>query len=277
MRIDPYDQDWMAQLTAAAASLKPPHQLHMLVDAAFVPGLHRSLPSPATPEVAPRLLFEALPSCGPETQDVSPLLLLVDEARLADKGFKQWLSQCDGLPMLHAIVTTDSIQAFGMRLEQWCVVHADGDRFNFRFPDTRRIAGIYQHLNPSQRAHLVGPATSWHYMGRDGRWKTLPELPMQASAEPLDTRLTAQQFAALLSDSEADSVLLVLDDRGYAWTQPHSINHATVQTALDLADRSSLDEPTKVNWCEACLSDSQLLNVGRPLENLQRWLAENVA
>ena len=273
MLIDPYDRDWMPQLTAIAASLQPNHQLHLLVDAAFLPGLHRSLPLSSRLGLAPRLLFEALPSCDPGTQDVSPLLLKVDEARLADKAFRQWLSQCDGWPMLHAIVTTDSIHALGIRLEQWCVVQADCDRFNFRFPDTRRIADIYRRLNPSQRAHLVGPATAWHYIGRDGRWKTLPELPMQASADPLDTRLTAQQFAALVSDSEADSVLLVLDDRGYAWTQPHSVNHATVQTALDLADRSALNELIKVDWCEACLSDCRLLNAGHPLENLQRWLA----
>lgn len=154
-------------------------------------------------------------------------------------------------------------------------MNADGDRFNFRFPDTRRIAGIYQHLNPSQRAHFVGPATSWLYMGRDGRWKALPELPLDATVAPLDTRLTAQQFAALVSDSDADSVLLILDDRGYPWTQPHSINHATVQAALGVSRDQLPDEPTKVGWCEACLSDGQLLTAGHPLENLQRWLAQN--
>lgn len=275
MMIDAYDPYWFEQLTDAAVTLKPAQQLHLLVDAAFLPGLHRNLPNHANAYEAPRLLFEALPSCSPDTQDVSPFLLLVDETRLADKGFQRWLSQCDGFPMLHAITTTESTQAFGLRLEQWCVVNADGDRFNFRYPDTRRIGGIYQHLNPSQRAHFVGPATSWRYIGRDGRWKALPGLPLEPPAVALDTRLTARQFAALVSDSDADSVLLILDDRGYSWTQPHSINHMTVEAALDVSKRLSLDEVTQVDWCEACLSDGQLLKAGNSLENLQRWLAQN--
>jgi len=275
MMIDPYDQDWLEQLTAAALAL--PQRLHLLVDSAFVPGLHRSLPNNGKTYDAPRLLFEALPSCGPETQDVSPLLFPVDQARLVDKGFRRWLSQCDGFPMLHAITTSESTRALGQRLEQWCVVVADGDRFNFRFPDTRRIAGIYRHLTPLQRAHFVGPAISWRYIGRDGRWKALPDLPLTLPAVPLDTRLTAQQFAALVGDSDADSVLLILDDRGYPWSQPHSINHATVEAALDVSKRLPLDEATQVDWCEACLSDGQLLKAGNALENLQRWLAHNTA
>lgn len=103
----------------------------------------------------------------------------------------------------------------------------------------------------------------------------MSDLPLQAATEPLDTRLTAAQFAALVNDSDTDGILTILDDRGYPWTHQHSVNHATVAQALKVFADLVEDEPTKVDWCEACLSDAQLLHAGRPVENLQRWLARN--
>lgn len=277
MMIDPYERDWLQQLTDQAASLDSQQHLYLLLDSAFVPGMHRSLPLNGVGSREPRLLFESLPSCGPDTQDVSPLLLQLDQTMLAEPGFQRWLSQCNGYPMVHAITTHEALSELGQRLEQWCVVNADGQRFNFRFPDTRRIRGIFGQLNPSQRAHFVGPAISWHYVGRNGRWQTLSDLPLQPAAEPLDTRLTAAQFAALVSDSDADGILTILDDRGYPWTQSHSVHHATVVRALEVSEGLVRDEPTRVDWCEACLTDVQLLSIGRPVDNLQRWLAQNTA
>ena len=275
MMIDSYVEGWLEQLLEQAASLRPNQHLHILLDSAFLPGIHRSVPTHAAGDQAPRLLFESLPSCDPDTQDVSPLLLQVDPSTLAGQGFQRWLSQCNGYPMVHAITTHESLSELGQRLERWCVVNADGQRFNFRFPDTRRINGIFERLNHSQRAHFVGPAISWRYIGRNGRWQTLSDLPLQAATEPLDTRLTAAQFAALLNDSDTDGILTILDDRGYPWTHQHSVNHATVAQALEVFADLVEDEPTKVDWCEACLSDAQLLQAGRPVENLQRWLARN--
>jgi hypothetical protein len=272
MLIDKFSPDWLQQLESWVQSLQADEHIFLLLDTAFTPGLHRALAAAVPAEQAPRLLFESLPSCDASTQDVSPALLPFLSNDAQNPKLRQALLRCDGWPMVHAIITSESLQELGQRLEKWCVVEADGQRFNFRFPDVRRLPGIFSHLTAEQRAHLVGPAKAWHRVGRDGHWQRLDGLPVAPAVDPLDTRLSAVQFAAMVDDSEADGILTILADRGLRWQQPHSEVFALVTAALHVAHGQALDEGTRIDWCEACLRDHTLLH-DQPLAHLQRWLA----
>jgi len=272
MFINRFAPDWLQQLDAWAAGLQDSERLFLLLDTAFVPALHRDVAAALPPARVPRLLFDALPGGSTATQDVSPALLsyCVDEAH--NDRLKTVLRRCDGWPMVHAIVTPESQQALGQRLARWCVVEADGQCFNFRFPDSRRLPGIYRHLTAAQRAQLVGPALQWRFIGRDGAWQRLPGLPLAPTTEPLETRLNAAQFAAMVDDSEADGILMLMKDRGVNPARPHAEQFAAVAQALTWAQERALDKATCVDWCEACLQDPALLQ-DQPAEQLERWLA----
>jgi len=58
------------------------------------------------------------------------------------------LEQCEGLPMLSAIVTSDSIDVLAEQLAAWCTMVTGGDYFNFSFYDTQRLPAIFAGLMP---------------------------------------------------------------------------------------------------------------------------------
>lgn len=116
------------------------------------------------------VLFALLPGCSEEAADASPFLTPFDPA---DKTLKALLRRCDRWPMLSVIATPESIEQLVRRLSAWCVIEVDGQAFNFRFPDTRRLPAIVDVLNPTQRAQFLGPATGWTYIGRNGCWHAL--------------------------------------------------------------------------------------------------------
>lgn len=181
----------------------------------------------------------------------------------------------------------DPLQSGTQRLAAWCVLEADGQNFNFRFPDTRRLPGMLKALSAQQMAHFVGPVGTWQSMGRNGQWQVplaLERLPLLPATQPLDTRLTAAQFNAMLADGEADGILLALQDRGHTWNRPHSKVYAAIAQALHIADAAqalALDDAKRMDWCEACLADPALLATGPEAEptpqKLQRWLENNRA
>lgn len=284
MLIDTFAEHWLAQLETWATALVPKENLYLLLDTACVPGLHRSLAAALPAGQSQRLLFESLPGCSDAVRDVSPLLVPYTAGLSEHPKLRRALQRCDGWPMVHVIRSAESLQELGQRLEAWCVVDADGQYFNFRFPDTRRLPGIWQHLSAGQRAHLVGPATAWSFIGRDGQWQALNGLPTVATQEPLDTRLTAAQFGAMVADSEADGVLTLLLNRGHTWSRPHSEVYADIAQALHIADAAgalALDDATRIDWCEACMADPALLATYPQAEpgqqKLQRWLKDNRA
>jgi hypothetical protein len=121
-----------------------------------------------------------------------------------------------------------------------------------------------------QRAELAGPASAWHYIGRDGSWKSLqvPQSHHPAASDPI---LDAAQFATMIADSEPDEVLTLLHDRGRQWAQPHSKIYAQVSEALRAADEATLETDLRLDWCEACIGDSSLLVDGKAGEELARW------
>lgn len=139
--------------THVRRSLRHPDRPYVLVDAAFVPGLHKKLANDRK-----AILFASLPGCTEEAVDASPFVTLLDPA---DRALKALLLRCDRWPMLSVIATPESLQQLASRLSAWCVVEVDGQRFNFRFPDTRRLPAIFDTLSLTQRAQLLGPAKSW--------------------------------------------------------------------------------------------------------------------
>lgn len=241
MLINAFNEDFFDILDARAAQVSAPRGLYLLVDGAFVPGLHKTLEAERK-----SLLFSSLPSCNDDAADASPFLT---PYTLQDKRMRLLLRRCSGWPMLSLIETPESLAQLSDRLSAWCVVDADEQRFNFRFPDTRRLPAIFQALNAMQRWQFTGPAVRWSYMNREGHWNELDVTP--SNVEPASNPgLDMRQFAALVDDSRADEVLMLLGDRGHAVGQHPSASRARVTAALGVTAGSELLDDEVLDWCE---------------------------
>lgn len=250
MFIDSFQDNWLDVLAKRTAALPDYINLYLLLDGVFVPGIYRTRPFADSGESAVHLLFEVLPGCTDAVKDVSPFLVSIRETdgslvhRLPSR-----LSPCSGFPMVSAIATTESLDKLGQRLAAWCVIENDGQRFNFRFPDTRRLPGLYGALNPGQRVQFCGPMIFWTYIGRDGAWADL-EVAGQKSDIASNPQLGDEQFGRMVEDSAADEVLFRLAYRGFAPVGSHCVLHATVSSALITAREAELDEDLRAEWCE---------------------------
>jgi hypothetical protein len=262
MLIDTFAEDSLAVLTARAADLPPSHHLYLLVDGAFVPGLHKLLR-----EDAKAILFESLPGCNDETRDASPFLTPLS---LPDKTVVRLLKRCDGWPMVSAIETTETLRELAERLAAWCVVEADGQRFNFRFADTRRLPAIFNTLSALQRASFAGPAVRWSYVARDGRWR---ELEIDGASAEIATEpvLDQRQFSVLVDDSRVDEVMVRLADRGNAMHAHPSRSHALLISAIRAADAAKLDDQRLLDWCEWYWRNDALQDESATALSLNVW------
>ena len=241
MLIDAFKEDFFDTLDRRAAQQSAPNRLYLLIDGVFSPGLHKGVATECK-----ALLFASLPGCNGETADASPFLTpyIPNDKRM------HWLvRRCSGWPMLSLIETPESLAQLTARLSAWCVVEADGQRFNFRFPDTRRLPAIFRTLDAAQRAQFTGPVVRWSYINREGRWNELDVTSV--NVEPVaDPVLDGQQFAALVDDSRADEVLVLLGDRGYEVHKHPSVSHARVAAALPVAVSANLADEEVLDWCE---------------------------
>ncbi len=240
MLTDPFAEDWLDILHQRFRDRPAAHALHVLVDGAFVPGLHRRIGVDRK-----ALLFEGLPASGPSTLDVSPFIVPFDPE---DRALRAVLRKCQGWPMVSVIESPEPWPDLAARLAAWCIVEADGQRFNFRFADTRRLPVIVKTLERAQRGQLTGSAVSWSYIGRDGNWKTLA---LEGSGEPIATapRLEDARFALLVEDSRADEVLARLADHPHRGAYRPSQAHALVSSALAPALEAGLGDGDIVGWC----------------------------
>jgi hypothetical protein len=262
MLIDTFAADFLQVLEKRAAALDPAHHLYLLVDGAFVPGLHRMLRSDGK-----GILFESLPGFREETKDMSPFLV---PFRPANRTMTRLLRRCDRWPMVSAIETTESLRELSDRLAAWCVVEADGERFNFRFADTRRLPGIFNTLSPAQRAAFCGPAVRWSYVSRDGRWHELEinRLSAPPAAEP---KLDQRQFASLVDDSRVDELMAQLSYRGNA-TYNHPVrSHELLTAALKTATKAELSDEHIVDWCEWFWRRDALQGESAAALSLESW------
>ncbi|MFC0253881.1 DUF4123 domain-containing protein [Massilia consociata] len=240
MLTDPFADDWLDVLQQRFRERPAGHELHLLIDGAFVPGLHRRIAAGRK-----ALLFEALPASGPSALDVSPFVLpFVPD----DRALGPVLRGCQGWPMVSVIATPEPWRELAARLAAWCVIEADGQRFNFRFADTRRLPAILKSLDRTQHAQFCGPAVSWSHMGRDGNWRTLA-LGGAGDAIATAPQLDDAQFAALVEDSRADEVLAQLAAHPDRAAYRPSQAHALISSALAPALKAGLGNRELVDWC----------------------------
>jgi hypothetical protein len=256
MLIDAFTPNWQDRLTDM-------RQPFLLIDGAFLPALYREVrkAGPVT------LLFEHLPGCTDTTRAVSPFLVTYSSSSIS---LKRSLAKCSGWPMLSAIETLESMEELATRLAAWCIVENDGQRFNFRFPDTRRLPALFDSLSPAQRGSLAGPASRWSYIGRDGTWY---ELALAESAQAVAERpfLDDDQFAAMVGDSEVDETILLLRDRRPLPDQRPSERYAIVSAARRVAVVSRLDRDLILDWCEDCLHNTIRLTEIDAIATLMAW------
>ena len=276
MLIDAFAANWMNtpnRLASLAGDVR------LMLDGAFCAGLHRSIRARLRSDASVGFLFEALPSCTDESRDASPFVFSHEPANV---GLARLLERCDGLPMMHCIQTDESPAGLAARLGSWCAVEADGQRFNLRFPDTRRLPGICAALTSAQRQEFFGPARSWRFVGRDGRWADLdlsrvdPVSSARVAVSPSFgcPQLDATQFASMLDDGEADAVLAVLQERGNHWSGQHSEVYFAVHAALIVARRAGLNHALTLGWCEACAQQTSQLDDGDGSAALSRWASQ---
>lgn len=241
MLIDDFSDGWLDELNERARAAPEGHHLYLLIDGAFVPGIHR--------RIAPdrkAVLFESLPGCSDDARDASPFLtpFIPDDAALV-----RTLRRCGGWPMLSLLETPEGLRQLSARLAAWCVIEADGQRFNFRFADTRRLPGILDTLDARQRGELVGPAVAWTHIARDGTWR---EIAIARSNEGIASEpiLTDPQFTALVDDSHVDTVLLLLSLRGCVMDELPSRRYLRTAVAISTATAAKLSDDEVLDWCE---------------------------
>jgi hypothetical protein len=257
MFIDPFRNDWLVTLEERATSQPDDVNVFLLLDGVFVPGMHRTRPFIDSRTKAPHLLFEALPGCTDQIRDASPFLVPIRPAggSLAPR-LASCLAPCSGMPMVSAIATTEDLDQLGRRLAAWCVIENDAQRFNFRFPDTRRLPGIYAALTAEQRAQLCGPMCFWAYIGRDGAWMDL-DVVGQDSNIASNPELNNEQFGRMVDDGIADEILFRMTYGGVAHDGLHSDLHAIVCSALATAHAGRLEETLRFEWCMHIVNDGR--------------------
>lgn len=272
MFIDTFSAHWQHRLDERHGCLDSNTQLYLLLDGVFVPDIYRAV-QPALGARSVSMLFERLPSCSDATRAVSPFLL---PYRPASAQLARVLSRCSGWPMVSAIETSERIEDLTARLAAWCIVENDGQRFNLRYPDTRRLPGLWAVLTPLQRRTLAGPASNWCYMDRDGTWQalTLPQDPHSIADRP---QLDEQQFATMVADSEADEILALLRSRRRLPDIKPSQQHALVQHALRLARRDQLDMESHPEWCDFFLQKGLHMDDSEGAIMLGAWMAAEMA
>lgn len=269
MLIDSFQTSWRSDLQQFHAALPEGASLILLIDGAFVLGIFRKLGSVCKPV----LLFELLPGCSNNARDVSPFVVSFDPR---DRSLSRVLAHCDGWPMISAITTRESAEQLAERLAAWCLIEVDGQKFNFRFPDTRRLPAIFDTLTPSQRRQFAGSAFEWRYIGRDGGWRNLPVKPDDDPPPTAEqATLDEHQFADLLKDSESDEVWVQLLDRGIQTHLSPSQCNSLLSNALFIAKRDGMDESTKLRWCMDCIEEACQSDLDALRRRLVKWNSDN--
>lgn len=268
MLINSFEPNWVEVLAARATEVDGGVSHYLMLDGAFKPGLHLDVCAIAGSD-AISLLFDSLPGCDADVRDVSPFLLQYDSSAL--RKVATVLKKCDGWPMVSALSTTESLAELTARLAAWCVIYADEQRFNFRFPDTRRLPGIFNTLTPTQQGQFAGPAKIWSYINRNGLWS---DLALTATSEPIEKSspvLDSVQFALMVAESETDEILAVLSGQRRLPDRPVFQLYDLASQALRFADSSAMTYVQRRDWCEMCLAEDEVLDDLALANKLRYW------
>lgn len=249
--IDKFQDDWIDWLDSTLAQVRPAENLILLLDGAFIPGIHNAVRKARPGDSEVHRLFDFTGNDNEKAQNVSPMVI---QYAPHHPVFKKVLTQFDGNPMVSAIITTETAEMLAARLAAWCLVECDGQTFNFRFPDTRRFPGIFKALTEKQRQELAGPARQWSYIGRNGFWQSIDINPSETPVA-IAAKLNESQFAAIVEDSQADEILYVLQCQARQWPRQHSEVHATIVRAIAAAKVLDLEGSRLNSWCEACVDN----------------------
>lgn len=244
MIVDKFSGHWLTELDARAKdAFSSNRRLYLLIDGAFVPGLHRRISV-----CYKKSLFASLPGADDKAIDVSPFLTPFSSG---DKIVNALLRDCCGWPMVSAIETPDSLEQLASRLSVWCIIDVGGQRFNFRFADTRRLPAIFSILTEVQRSEFVGPAVRWSYTARNGQWCELDV--RYSSAKPaVEPGLTEAQFSDLVADSLVDEIMVALRGRGHGVFMSPYQSYKLICLALEAASsiETVLADMDLIDWCE---------------------------
>ena len=258
--INDFAEDVLDQLRSMVAASQ--HPSHLLIDGVFLPSMSSVVKRWPIPVADRYALFCERANGDANTLAASPWLLplTTDTSTL-----RELILRCDRLPAVTLIRSPSDVNTLLGRLKRWTVVNCGGMHFNFRYPDTRRLPGIYGVLTDAQRNTLFAN-DAWSFIGRDGRWHHLPPFtaPINTSTvaadDVADPELSDAQFAALLADSEADEQLAAIwqdlpeNSLARASSSPAQV-HAWAVSVLAQANRLSItDMPDRTRLCTWVLS-----------------------
>lgn len=258
--INEFAEDVVDQLLTMVGN--SPHACHLLIDGVFLPSITSVVKRWPTPVADRYALFCERAHGDANSLAASPWLLPITGDTSA---LRELVARCNRLPAVTLIRSPSDINTLLRRLKRWTVVNCGGMHFNFRYPDTRRLPGIYGVLTDAQRSTLFAD-DAWSFIGRDGRWHHLPPYtaPVKTGTvavdDVADPELSDPQFAALLADSEADEQLAAiwqdLPENSLVRTssRPEEV-HAWATSALAQANRLSItDIPERTRLCTWVLS-----------------------
>ena len=279
--IDKHEAGWTDALFVDGPLASAPQGVHRyaLFDCAFAPDCQQIIQEElATAQW--RSLYANAPGAADEVIAHSPILVTIDE--IERPVVDRLMPKTDGLPMLSFLRSTESLDPLAERLSRWCVVHADGQHFVLRFPDTRRLPDVLSVLTPDQLAEFCGSGTAWHFRGRDAQWRTFtaPEASSALALAPAfatSPKLDGKQCATLIAASEADEIvagLLYLTPR-YGDQHAASVLNAMARRALEMAGHLGLTTPTqRMNLCELLWQRPALADTpDRSVESLRALIA----
>lgn len=251
MLINAYPEHWQTEFSAQLETLCNPssQSVYLLLDGVFEPRLHKQLQHSALEWLS---LF-TLNNTGDKTvMAASPLLVQLHSSQIAT--VIKLLTLAQGWPAVQLFCTTESLTALAGRLAVWCVVKADEQYLNLRFPDTRRLPDLLAVLTEPQLGQFFGPATAYYYIGRNGQWQ---EVNLTAPALPAadEVVLSEQQTLALLRAAEPDEQLQQLKIRGITpQGLPQAIFSELSMLLLQLDQQGIADPAQRSAHCaEACL------------------------
>lgn len=210
---------------------------YLLLDGALNPKVLRRLRASGLPWLS---VFTQSDDGVEELMAASPLL-----AQFEMESFVQLcrlLEFCDGMPMVSVWRTPENLIELAQRLLPWCVVKADDQHFNLRFPDTRRLLDIVGVLSDEQHAQFFGPASLCLLPLREGGWLNLP-VPVCEEKPANKVELDQIQTLALIRAGEADETLFQMQFHSHIAPAVLADCYPVAERALQQADREGVDAP----------------------------------